>query len=552
MVMTDEAAVLVIDDEESMREGCRQTLDQEGYRTTVAEDGEAGLRLVEQVKPNIVLVDLKMPGMNGTEVIERIRRIDRHIVTIVITGYGSIDSAVATMKVGACDFLSKPFAPEKLLEVVAGGLARHRLEKRSAALEREKQEALDNFAAVVCHQLRSPAAAAAQYLDVLSTGQAGPLTTRQKSMLERAYRRVEELTKLVADWLRLTRIEAGAIRFEPKPVELPRVVEDAWKALPDEKARGRVSLSLVVSDDVRPVRGDEGLLGEVFTNLFENSVKFTSGPGDVTVRLSAAANSIVVSVSDTGVGIPPEELPHLFDPFYRGARAGLKRRGGTHLGLAIVERIVSVHGGSISASSVAVVSAACRALRDLNGHRLPAMGMRISSSADEDEATGGGSMASVSGGCQTLRGQHLQGPRPNAHETLSVSGLAGPVNSRWEWYSILVCRGLGIPRAQRMATGLPAEDRNGQRTSTVSCPSRAREGIDLPVQPGTTRRAPGHNAGGDTPRHRGPVASRLAVSGDHGRADCPRRAVVSDRELHRNRPDAVCSDRGERPTSRQR
>ena len=351
MVMTDEAAVLVIDDEESMREGCRQTLDQEGYRTTVAEDGEAGLRLVEQVKPNIVLVDLKMPGMNGTEVIERIRRIDRHIVTIVITGYGSIDSAVATMKVGACDFLNKPFAPERLLEVVAGGLARHRIEKRSAALEREKQEGLDNFAAVVCHQLRSPAAAAAQYLDVLSTGRVGPLTTRQKSMLERAYHRVEELTKLIADWLRLTRIEAGALGFEPKPVELPRVIEDAWKALPDEKARGRVSFSLVVSDDVRPVRGDEGLLGEVFTNLFENSVKFTSGPGEVTVRLSTAANGTVVSVSDTGVGIPPEELPHLFEPFYRGARTGVRRSGGTHLGLAIVERIVSAHGGAISAGS---------------------------------------------------------------------------------------------------------------------------------------------------------------------------------------------------------
>ena len=131
--VTDQAAVLVIDDEESMREGCRQTLDQEGYRTAVAANGQNGLRLVERVRPDVVLVDLRMPGMDGIEVIERIRTIDPNIVTIVITGYGSIDAAVAAMKSGAFDFLNKPFSPERLLEVVAGGFERHRVVKRAAS-----------------------------------------------------------------------------------------------------------------------------------------------------------------------------------------------------------------------------------------------------------------------------------------------------------------------------------------------------------------------------------------------------------------------------------
>ena len=130
--VTDKAAVLVIDDEESMREGCRQTLDQEGYKTTVAEDGESGLSLVERVKPSVVLVDLKMPGMNGMEVLEKVRRIDPHIVTIVITGYGTIASAVAAIRMGAFNYLSKPVGPDKLIEAVAEGLKKHRHEKRLA------------------------------------------------------------------------------------------------------------------------------------------------------------------------------------------------------------------------------------------------------------------------------------------------------------------------------------------------------------------------------------------------------------------------------------
>ena len=119
-------SALVIDDEESIREGCRQALEAGGYRARVARDGKQGLRLVEQSRPNVVLVDLKMPGVDGLEVLQQIRRIDPGIVSIVITGYGTIDSAVEAMRRGAADYLRKPFDDKVLLETVRRGMNENR------------------------------------------------------------------------------------------------------------------------------------------------------------------------------------------------------------------------------------------------------------------------------------------------------------------------------------------------------------------------------------------------------------------------------------------
>jgi NADH-quinone oxidoreductase subunit E len=115
--------VVVIDDEEMFSEGCRQTLEMGGYRAAVAHDGLQGLQLVRETRPGVVLVDLKMPGMGGLEVLNRLAEIAPSIVPIVVSGHGTVDSAVESMKVGAFDFITKPFEPEKLLETVRRGMS---------------------------------------------------------------------------------------------------------------------------------------------------------------------------------------------------------------------------------------------------------------------------------------------------------------------------------------------------------------------------------------------------------------------------------------------
>lgn len=121
-------SALVIDDEESIREGCRQALEAGGYLTWIAPDGVQGLRLIEDLRPKIVLVDLKMPGVDGLEILQQIRRIDPGIVSIVITGYGTVDSAVEAMRRGAADYLRKPFDDKVLLETVRRGVNENRMD----------------------------------------------------------------------------------------------------------------------------------------------------------------------------------------------------------------------------------------------------------------------------------------------------------------------------------------------------------------------------------------------------------------------------------------
>jgi len=130
---TQAVDVLVIDDEESFSEGCRQTLEMGGYRAAVARDGRHGLQFMEQALPRVVLVDLKMPGISGLEVLGRIPKIDATTVPIIVTGHGTVDSAVESMKIGAFDFLTKPFEPEKLLETVRRGMDLSQLRKEAKA-----------------------------------------------------------------------------------------------------------------------------------------------------------------------------------------------------------------------------------------------------------------------------------------------------------------------------------------------------------------------------------------------------------------------------------
>ncbi len=348
-----EATLAVIDDEESIREGCRQVFEEGGYRTSVAASGEEGLSLVERIRPQVVFVDLKMPGMDGMNLIGRIHEMDPSIVLVVITGYGTVESAVEAMTRGASGYLCKPFDDDALLSSAQDALARHRRVKDALELERDREKTMNNFAAVVCHQIKSPIVASSQWIEVMKAGLAGPLTPRQLEILNRAGGRIDDLRTMADRWLKIAQMEEGAAAFEPEPVDLSEVVRKAWEIAAGEKEAERIAFEFQEGEAAGFVIADAGLLEELFANLFSNSIKYTPGKGKVTVSVGREDGATLVSVSDTGEGVPAAELPHIFEPLYRGARAEAGGKGGTGLGLAIVRKIADLHGATVSAKSVA-------------------------------------------------------------------------------------------------------------------------------------------------------------------------------------------------------
>jgi two-component system sensor histidine kinase/response regulator len=343
--------ILVIDDEESMRDSCSQILTKGGFHAETAEDGSIGLEKVKETKPDLVLIDLKMPGISGMEVLEKVKEIGPNIISVVITGYATVESAVEAMKKGAYDFLPKPFTPEELRIIISRGLERRKLILETESLRKEKKLLEENFITMVSHQLRSPLVAIQQFFEVILGGMVGEVQEKQKEMITRSRDRVDGLLKLIDDWLDVARLNRGQIVDKLKPLSLKKVIKKLMEDMQPLAEKNDVSLEFGPSSENDLVQGDEETLEQVFSNLITNAIRYNKPKGKVIITIKENKDFISAEVQDTGIGIAKEHLPLIFDQFYRVKRGEDQEIKGTGLGLSIAKKIVDAHGGSIKASS---------------------------------------------------------------------------------------------------------------------------------------------------------------------------------------------------------
>jgi len=346
--------VVVIDDEYPIRLSCEKILTKMGLRAETFEDGACGLDGVARLKPDMVIVDLKMPGISGMEVIGRVHEIDPLIVIIVVTGYATIDTAVEAMKCGGYDFLPKPFSPDELRLIVNRGLERRRLALEAARHELEQTMLKRRFVTFVSHQLRTPLVAIHQYLDVLrNLDETGDTEARRREWLDRCLARIEELQDLIKDWLTLARVEGGTLFKERIRIDLNCLVADILETYEQTAAAAQVSLEAHLPDNHLLVAGDRSCLSVLFDNLITNAIKYNKPGGKVTVSGSESRGEVVIAVADTGIGIAEKYRPFLFEEFFRVKEDGAGKTGGTGLGLHICKQIVSEMGGTIEVASEA-------------------------------------------------------------------------------------------------------------------------------------------------------------------------------------------------------
>ncbi len=361
--MEEEINVLVIDDELGIREGCRRALTPLGHNVDVAETGATGLRKLRERPFDLVLLDLMLPGMSGIEALDRIHEIDPDIVVIIITGYATVEAAVKTIKKGAYDFISKPFTSDDLVLVVNQGLEHRRLTletKRLQAVEEEAKglarakddlEKLDamksRFMLTVAHELRAPVAAIQGYLGLILDGYAGE---DEQEMLESAHQRCGELLDAIHDLLVLAQMKERATEVKKTTVSVADVLEEVASLLKGQAEQKDVTFRLEISSRPEMLASQENLK-QLWTNLISNAIKYTQAGGTVVASLDEQDGHVVGTVSDTGIGIAADDLPRIFDEFYRTKQAKEIDPHGTGLGLPIVKAIIEAYGGTIEVDS---------------------------------------------------------------------------------------------------------------------------------------------------------------------------------------------------------
>lgn len=372
--------VLVAEDNRDMNDFICRVLSKD-VRTISATDGRAALELARARLPDLVLTDMMMPEMSGEELVTALR-LEANLADmpiVLLTAKVDDEQKLSMLARGAQDYLVKPFSIEELrarvLNQVIAKVTRDTLRReldsqskdlaqlarelstRARELESAKNaaeaanRAKDQFLAVLSHELRTPltpALAAATNLE--QSSDLNPAEVRESMALIR--RNIELEARLVDDLLDLTRISKGKLQIHSSTLDLHQTIHHAAEMCRSEANNKGCELRLALDATDHHVLGDGARLAQVFWNLILNAVKFTPAHGCIGVHTSNPAPSCIrIDVSDTGIGIEPEMLSRIFDPFQQGEKSTSRRFGGLGLGLSVAKGLLDAHHGSIIARS---------------------------------------------------------------------------------------------------------------------------------------------------------------------------------------------------------
>ena len=479
MATLEEMRILVVDDEKIMREGAERILTKEGWKATIAENGERGLELIKDGKFRILLLDLMMPGISGMDVLKTVRESQPELLVIVITGYATIENAVEAMKSGAYDFIPKPFTPDQLRIVVRRALEKLNLEREAELLRIEREKSLQDvaneksktltiinhmadgvlvtdqngcivlnnpavtrmlgleeesplgkhlsewtgnkdlarmlekvlsmgssqdrgisqelalgdppknffvahsapirseqgevfgsvtifndvtwlkeldqmkseFVNMVSHELRSPLSSIRQKLSLIVDGLTGEINEEQKQIVSRVQHRIDGLIGMISSLLDLARIEAGRLVQQKERIALSEIIDEVVELMDQEVEKKGLKFEVTIDAQLFPVHADRQSMETVITNLLSNAVKYNREGGRISISARNRGEFVEVKVADTGVGISEENLPRIFDKFYRIRSEYTRKVIGSGMGLPLVKAIVEAHFGTISVES---------------------------------------------------------------------------------------------------------------------------------------------------------------------------------------------------------
>ena len=380
MAIGERPIILVVDDEESVRRSF-DVIFRDDYEVLTVPDGERALAKVQDLMPNLMFLDIRMPGMGGLEVLAEVRRIDEDLEVVVVTAVSDVATAIEAMKLGAFSYIIKPFDVSAIQQIASRALLKHRInlenrrflesltqenvrlrtqgkrlkrrlqatshelhEMREGLAHASKLAALGETAAAIAHEIRNPLTVISAYIQL--TRQHLPSNTKVLGHLDRVEREIQRLNRVAQHLM------SYSSRSNPAWTKVPvnALVEDTlWLIRPRAHAQ-HVEVMTDYDASSPAVQGDRDQLTQVLLNLLVNACQAMPDGGRIQITTGVKGEGddaqVTIQIADTGCGIAEEHLPNIFQPFFT-----TKGKDGTGLGLAISSRIARDHQGTIDVQS---------------------------------------------------------------------------------------------------------------------------------------------------------------------------------------------------------
>lgn len=351
--------VLIVDDEPGIRSGIRRILTnysvdfpflEEEFTCELLEagSGEDAISLIDSQPIDLILLDNKLPGMDGIEVLEYINKKQYDASVMMITSYASLDLAVKATNNGAFNFVPKPFTPAELKSAMESIIKHLYLKRMTRKLQTEGKQIRFQFLSVLSHELKSPINAVEGYLRIMQERQVGSNLDDYQVMIERSLERIKGMRTLIMDLMDLTKLESGRKNRELHDIDITesaRIARDTFLPMAIQK---NVTMHIDSNPEKVIFKGDSEDMDIIFNNLISNAVKYNKENGEVNIYIKGSEDHVKIEVSDTGIGMSEEETSRLFQEFVRIKNTKTKNITGSGLGLSILKKIVEeVYKGNI-------------------------------------------------------------------------------------------------------------------------------------------------------------------------------------------------------------
>jgi two-component system, sensor histidine kinase and response regulator len=353
--------ILVVDDEPGIRSGVNRILRnfrvdypfmEEPYTFEVLEasTGEIAIGMIDTNLPDILLLDNKLPGIQGIGVLEYIRKKQYNITVVMITSYASLEIAVKATHDGAVDFIPKPFTPQELKASIENIAKRMFLKKMTQTLRDTGKQIRFQFLSVLSHELKSPLNAIEGYLKMIQERQFGEKIEDYDVIIGRSVERIKGMRTIILDLLDLTRVESGKAQRNIAETNIMTIARTAIDTIQPYSIQRDIRVTLNGPEKVM-MQADSNEMEIILNNLISNAIKYNKEGGKVDCFISEETDKIRLEVIDSGIGMTKAEMDKLFHDFVRIKNEKTKHITGSGLGLSIVKKLAENYGGTIEVSS---------------------------------------------------------------------------------------------------------------------------------------------------------------------------------------------------------